>query len=416
MKGISYTNRSEGKRDRDGRAKKPNWQYRFECASIAGKRRFVQKSGFSTKQEAIAAGTKAYSKYNSTGLVFLDNKMSYADLLANWLENYVMIRCNQSTQEGYRKCVTTKIIPVLGKYSLVSIRHETIQSFINDLWKQRISRNTIANIMGILSNSLRYARRQGWIEINPADDIDLPSARQCSQNYKKVREAVPEYALTKIFERFPEGTPAHVPMMLAYHCGMRLGEVFGLSWDDVDLDYGIINVRQQVQWSQEKHEYRIAPPKYDSCREIRLDFVILGLLKRERARQAEGKLKYGEKYKQMFIDENNILNTEKRGVPINLVTVRPDGSYIQERCTLHYNKVIKNELGYTKFDFHSLRHTHATELCEEGVNIKEIQRRLGHSTMEVTSKTYLHATERMERESIELMNAKFAQKQVVGNV
>ncbi len=60
---------------------------------------------------------------------------------------------------------------------------------------------------------------------------------------------------------------------------------------------------------------------------------------------------------------------------------------------------------YRKFDFHSLRHTHATELCEAGVNIKEIQRRLGHSTMEVTSKRYLHATELMEDQSVELMNA-----------
>ena len=66
--------------------------------------------------------------------------------------------------------------------------------------------------------------------------------------------------------------------------------------------------------------------------------------------------------------------------------------------------IIKTELGYDKFDFHSLRHTHATELCEAGVNIKEIQRRLGHSTMEVTSKRYLHATEMMEDQSVELLN------------
>ena len=57
--------------------------------------------------------------------------------------------------------------------------------------------------------------------------------------------------------------------------------------------------------------------------------------------------------------------------------------------------------------FHSLRHTHATELSEAGVNIKEIQRRLGHSTMDVTSKRYLHATKAMEEESVEKMNRMF---------
>ena len=62
---------------------------------------------------------------------------------------------------------------------------------------------------------------------------------------------------------------------------------------------------------------------------------------------------------------------------------------------------------YEKSDFHSFRHTHATELSEAGVNIKEIQRRLGHSTMNVTSKRYLHATKAMEEESVEKMNRMF---------
>ena len=56
-------------------------------------------------------------------------------------------------------------------------------------------------------------------------------------------------------------------------------------------------------------------------------------------------------------------------------------------------------------DYPDSSNTHATELCEAGVNIKEIQRRLGHSTMEVTSKRYLHATELMEEQSVDLMNA-----------
>ena len=89
MKGITYTNRNEGKKDKNGRAKKPCWQYRFEGASINGKRQFIQQSGFSTKQKAIVAGTKALSKYNSTGIVFHDNRMSYADLLTSWMENNV---------------------------------------------------------------------------------------------------------------------------------------------------------------------------------------------------------------------------------------------------------------------------------------------------------------------------------------
>lgn len=410
MNGISYTNRNAGKHDKNGNTKKPNWQYRFEGASIGGKRQFIQKSGFPTKQAAIVAGTKAFQEYNTTGTVFHDRHMSYSDCLDSWLENYVGIRCNPITLENYNNYINLYIRPALGMYSLISIRRETVQSFINGMHKKQFSRNTLVNLLGIINNSLRYARRQGWLEINPADDIDLPTTRQCTLNRKKVREPVPDDVMEKIFERFPEGHPAHLPIMLAYHCGMRLGEVFGLAWKDVDLELGCIYVRQQVQWSKLDHVYYIVPPKYDSYRRIKLDTVMLGLLKREHIRQLEGKLLYGKDYKQLYLDDRNKLNSENRGSPIDLVNTRPNGTYIQERTTQHYNHVIRTELGYNKFDFHSLRHTHATELCEEGVNIKEIQRRLGHSTMEVTSKRYLHATERMEDESIELMNAKFTKK------
>ena len=77
-------------------------------------------------------------------------------------------------------------------------------------------------------------------------------------------------------------------------------------------------------------------------------------------------------------------------------------------------RVVKRELGYEKFDFHSLHHTHATELSEAGVNIKEIQRRLGHSTMDVTSKRYLHATKVMEEDCVErILFAKRFQEQKI---
>ncbi len=112
----------------------------------------------------------------------------------------------------------------------------------------------------------------------------------------------------------------------------------------------------------------------------------------------------GQNYQQVFIDSDDFLNNEQRGVPIALVTVRENGTYITPHATAHYNHVVKTELDYPKFDFHSLRHTHATDLCEAGVNIKEIQRRLGHKTMEITSKPYIHATDLMETQSIDLMN------------
>ena len=86
-----------------------------------------------------------------------------------------------------------------------------------------------------------------------------------------------------------------------------------------------------------------------------------------------------------------------------MVLTRDDGSFIIPEVTHNISYVVRKELGYELFDFHSLRHTHATELCENGVNLKEIQRRLGHKSFEVTNRICLHATDAMERESMEIM-------------
>ena len=89
---------------------------------------------------------------------------------------------------------------------------------------------------------------------------------------------------------------------------------------------------------------------------------------------------------------------------MEFVILRENGEFISSSTMGHAVQVIKHELGYEKFDFHSLRHTHATELSEAGVNLKEIQRRLGHKTLEVTTRVYLHATDAMENQAVEIMN------------
>ena len=396
---IYYRNRNKGKVGKNGRPLKPRWEYRFAGAFVRGKRIIFSKSGFATKQEAIAAGTKAQNEYMSTGAVFVESQMSYADCLDSWMENYVKIRCAPSTIRNYETFVRAHIAPALGNYRLTSIRHETVQRFIIDLYHRQYARSTMVNLLGVISCSMRYAKRQGWIQINPAEDIDLPSRRESTLLPSKHRDAIPREMIRQILERFPEGHSSHLPIMLAYHCGLRKGEVFGLSWDMVDLEEGLLYVRRQMQRSG--GGWQLVQPKYNSSRRVRLDPVIWDLLRRTREQQLKLRDHYGELYTVTHIDEEGRLGEE--GEEIELVLIRDDGRFILPEVTHNISHVVRKELGYELFDFHSLRHTHATELCENGVNLKEIQRRLGHKSFEVTNRIYLHATDAMERESMEIM-------------
>lgn len=398
---VYYRNRNKGKVDKQGRPLKPRWEYRFAGAFVRGKRIIFSKGGFATKQEAIAAGTKAQSEYMATGAVFKESTMSYGDCLDSWMENYVKIRCAPSTVRNYENFVRKHIFPTLGQYRLTSIRHETVQRFIIGLYHQQYSRSTMVNLLGVISCSMRYAKRQGWIQVNPAEDIDLPSRRESALLPSKQRDSIPREVIAKILDRFPEGHPSHLPIMLAYHCGLRKGEVFGLSWDMVDLDEGLLYVSRQMQRYKGHTSWQLVPPKYNSSRRVRLDPVIWDLLRRTREQQLKRREHYGEMYTVTRIDAEGSLGDE--GEEIEMVIIRDDGKFMIPEVTHNISFVVRNELGYELFDFHSLRHTHATELCENGVNLKEIQRRLGHKSVEVTNRIYLHATDAMERESMEIM-------------
>ena len=107
------------------------------------------------------------------------------------------------------------------------------------------------------------------------------------------------------------------------------------------------------------------------------------------------------------MDAEGYINTEGIGRELRLVMVREDGTYIQTRIMQHYSSIIHSELGNKAFDFHTLRHTHATELDEAGVAIKEIQRRLGHKSEMTTRRVYVHHTDEMRMQSIEIINTMY---------
>lgn len=97
------------------------------------------------------------------------------------------------------------------------------------------------------------------------------------------------------------------------------------------------------------------------------------------------------------------MNTLRDGKEIHLIAVRENGEYVILRSMQHTSSVIYHELNYPEFDFHSLRHTHATMLAENEVPPKYQQQRLGHKNLEVTIKLYLHLTKKMQEKGSDIL-------------
>lgn len=377
--------------DLNARKRGQKWEYYFETARIGGKRKRISKGGFNTKAEAISAGAKAMNEYLNSGIVFVPSEVSVHDYLDHWIEIYCIPNLKPTTVANYKKHIRLHIAPKIGMYLLSSISSEQLQFLINDMVSQGYSKNTIISIKGILSSSFNYAVQPlHYLKTSPMVYVKIPKGSR--SNYKAslyVRDVIEKDIIELIFKRFPKGTSAYLPMMLAYHCGLRLGEAFAVTWDNVDFDNRTITIDKQLQWHDEKKVWYLTPPKYNSSRIIDIDQFVLNLLNELRAEQTANKEFYDEFYTTLHYNEQDGINTSS-GEVIDFINVYENGGFIQPRTMQHTSTVI-HEFCPT-FNFHSLRHTHCTRLLEAGLPLKYVQERLGHKNINVTMNIYNHLT------------------------
>ena len=259
-------------------------------------------------------------------------------------------------------------------------------------------------IKGILSNSFNYAVQPlGYIKSSPMLYVKIPKS-----NNKLTRTEphvfIDQEHINMIFERFPKGSTAHIPLLLGYKCGLRLGEAFAITWEDIDFNNSTMTISKQLQWDDKIKMWYITPPKYNSVRTIDIDNELLELLQETKEHQKRAKEYYNNYYTTLYIDNNNYIN-ESNGTPIHFINVRENGGFIQPRIMQHTSSVIHRT--FPEFDFHSLRHTHCTMLIENNIPLKYIQERLGHKNIKVTMDIYNHITESQKLTGKEMIDNMF---------
>jgi integrase len=413
-----------------GDKKKPSWQYRFEIAKVDGKRRYASKSGFKTKEEAEKAGNIALAEYLRAGKHFEPSEMSVADYLDYWLNNYCVVNLADNTVSSYSNIIKNHIKPRIGHFMLKSIDVMTLQNMINDIYIQKgFTKKFMGNILKVCKGSFGYAAYTAkLIPYNIAEPVKLPKFEP--------KESKPtilsKEQMEAVLDRFSNSPYQFYPLLIGYYTGMRIGEVYGLTWDNIDLENRIIHVKQQCKVKDKDAMAGRKPQKgkalnrwylgslknNSSYRSIKIGEELTTALYKYKELQETAEKEYGEFYVKHYMKEEKLSNgrteyriisqTDESGIcpypRVNLVCVKENGEFRGTVPIKYVSKVVKTEMGFEDFHFHMLRHTHATVLVSntDELQIKDISERLGHSSIKTTMDTYVSNTDEMRVKSMEV--------------
>lgn len=373
------------------------WQYRFEGASVGGKRKQISKSGFRTKKEAMEAGTQALAEYNNAGVHFTPSEVSVADYMEYWIQNGLPATHKETSVKTYRSYAHKHIIPRVGQYRLSALTPTVLTELVNQLKINGYSKSTVTVTRAVLSSALDYAVEPlRYIKDNPMRYVKSPKIEKEPEK----REIVSDENWQKIIERFPFGNRFYIPIMIGYYCGTRISECTALTWDDIDLDNSTINITKQLIHNK---GWKYSAPKQSSSRLVRFGATLRDILIKEKQRQEENESEYAEFYHKIYKRDGFLIDSQEE-LPYERVCpvcVNNDGQMTTFRSFKYCNRVIQHDL-HIKFDYHSLRHTHATKLIEGGANLKAVQTRMGHKDIATTLQIYSHTTKGMEQEAVDI--------------
>lgn len=328
-------------------------------------------------------------------------KMTVAEYLDYWLEHYAA-QLAKRTAENYAEYVRYYIKPHIGSVPLDKLTRHQIQSFYAELekngrrkvpaadsarqaakpnpWGAGLSPTTVFNIHRVFKGALKQAVIWEFVSKNPADGVKPPQPDEREHRILSVEE------LALVLSAAAE-TQIFLPVLLGWSVGLRRGEICGLRWQDVDLKNGIAAIRHTlVRVSTGNLIFK--PPKTKSGRRsVKLAALLVEALTREGEKLRECRRVLGSSYN-----------------PHNLVVCRANGSPVNPTTIYQQFQTLLERLELPRIAIHDLRHTHATHLLQQGINVKVVAERLGHADPGITLRVYAHVLQSMQAEAADRTN------------
>jgi len=353
------------------------WWARVDLGWRHGKR--VRKAVYGKTRREVAEKLQKAQEAKRKGLPVVNETQTVEQFLTDWLEKTVKIKTRVRTYETYEVSLRLHILPYLGKVRLSDLSPQRVQTWLGDLDQAGVSAGVRFNARAVLRSALNQAMKWELISRNAAALVDAPSV---SRDEIQPLDQTQVGRLLTVCASHRLGPVFTVAVAL----GLRLGEVLGLRWSDIDLETRELRVRQTLQ--RQKGRVAFGEPKSKrSRRTLPLPIVAAEALKAHRTRQLQERLLAGSRW-----HDSGLVFTSTIGTSADDRNVRRAWKELLASADLPYVRI------------HDLRHTAATLLLTQGVHPRVVMETLGHSQIGVTLDTYSHVLPALQRDAADEMD------------
>ena len=370
-----------------------SWELKFDAGhDPATGKRVIRYHSFK--------GTKRDAQIKLTELLKARDDGAYVEPTKVTVAEHVRARVDQweasgdispKTAERYRELVEHQIVPHLGGKLLQKLKpadlecwHSTLKTSGRKGGEGGVSAKTISHVHQVLKKALGDALKNDLIAKNVAALQRPPKGEGRDVvilTDEQVKAILPALA----------GRAMYTPVVVALFTGLRRGELLALRWSNVDLDAKLIRVREALE--ETEAGIRVKEPKTrKGLRDVTLPDLVVDVLRRHRQHQLEQRVALGL----------------GRLTDDALVFPRPDGGLQSPKDFSTAWGHVADRIGVGAVTFHALRHTHASQLVDAGVDIVTISRRLGHASPNVTLGIYSHLFRKSDDKAAQAINAALA--------
>lgn len=341
-----------------------------------------QRSVYARTEGEVTKKLRAALHEVDTGAWREPSKMLMSDWLDIWLKDY-QGHTSERTINKYKCIVEKHYKSMVGDVRVVKLLPLHVRRMITTMQEQGRAASTIQNYIGIFGAAMECAIEAGLIHDNPVTRVKLP-------RIPPKKFCIVDRAQIPAFFAAAKETPYENELRIMLLTGLRVGEVRGLKWEDVDLDSATMNVCRQMHPKNGNFK-QFTPPKYGEARLLHLAPEAVETLQAQRRKQAEQRLAMGA----YWIEDE---------ISSGLVFRHKDGKPHSEHSIYRAVKDVGKALGMPELHPHDLRHSYAIAALRSGADVKTVQYNLGHRTASMTLDVYASYTDDAGKDGAEKLS------------